>query len=321
MEFEKEVLEDIINPAKNYETVRYIHKPYDRVINSGLTINQSDIWFNFYFVSGTTYVQDYRAPNVDITLRENELMLRQSTESFFRLEFYKTPTVISNTGTTLTCEPPTRQNRRFVSAKNLSLPLGEKFLYTSTTSSFYIHIPIFTGSNYRNKENMYLFWFDDESNLEDTNLTGTITLDQYVFGTGSTVQTILFTNENNDITQVNIPTSGTTLIGWTGQTFTIPNQITYNRNFYHGKNTFFMTAKFFNGKDGSILDFTNSGFTSSYVITEEKDMYYQVDLDHYERTYQIYKYSGVTGNTSPIRIGTGHTVSNSINFYEKGGTA
>ena len=27
-EFEKEVLEDIINPAKNYETVRYIHKPY-----------------------------------------------------------------------------------------------------------------------------------------------------------------------------------------------------------------------------------------------------------------------------------------------------
>jgi hypothetical protein len=80
-----------------------------------------------------------------------------------------------------------------------------------------------------------------------------------------------------------------------------------------------MTAKFFNGKDGSILDFTNSGFTSSYVITEEKDMYYQVDFDHYERTYQIYKYSGVTGDTSPIRIGTGHTTSNSINFYEKGG--
>jgi hypothetical protein len=318
VEFEKEVLEDIINPAKNYETVRYIHRPYDRVINTGLTINQTDIWFNFYFVNGSTYVQDYSAPNVDITLRENELMLRQSTESFFRLEFYKTPTVISNTGTTLTCEPPTRQNRRFVSAKNLSLPLGEKFLYTSTTSSFYIHIPIFTGSNYRNKENMYLFWFDDETNLEDTNLTGTVTLDQYVFGTGSEVQTILFTNENNDITQVNIPTSGTTLIGWTGQTFTIPNQITYNRNFYHGMNTFFMTAKFFNGKDGSILDFTNSGFTSSYVITEEKDMYYQVDFDHYERTYQIFEYSGGTkGN----RVGISNSgLTTTIDFYEKGGT-
>jgi hypothetical protein len=165
---------------------------------------------------------------------------------------------------------------------------------------------------------MYLFWFDDESNLEDTNLTGTITLDQYVFGTGSTVQTILFTNENNDITQVNIPTSGTTLIGWTGQTFTIPNQITYNRNFYHGMNTFFMTAKFFNGKDGSILDFTNSGFTSSYAITEEKDMYYQVDFDHYERTYQIFDYSGGTkGNRVGISNGG---LTTTIDFYEKGGT-
>ena len=80
-------------------------------------------------------------------------------------------------------------------------------------------------------------------------------------------------------------------------------------------NTFFMTAKFFNGKDGSILDFTNSGFTSSYVITEENDMYYQVDFDNYERTYQIYKYNGVTKGD---RVGNGS--SSSIKFYEKGGT-
>ena len=321
VEFEKEVLEDIINPAKNYETVRYIHKPYPSVMLSNK--EQTDIWFNFYFVSGSTYVQDYRATNVNITLRENELMLRQSTESFFRLEFYKTPTVISNTGTTLTCEPPTRQNRRFVSAKNLSLPLGEKFLYTSTTSSFYIHIPVFTGSNYRNKENMYLFWFDDESNLEDINLSGTITLDQYTFNnTGSTIQTILFKNEINEITQVNIPIGTISLIGWTGQSFNINNvNVTYNKRsdgspIYHGINSFFMTAKFFNGKDGSILDFTNSGFTSSYVITEEKDMYYQVDFDHYDRTYQIYKYDGISKGD---RVGNGSSLS--IKFYEKGGTS
>jgi hypothetical protein len=164
---------------------------------------------------------------------------------------------------------------------------------------------------------MYLFWFDDETNLEDTNLTGTITLDRYVFGTGSTVQTILFTNENNDITQVNIPTSGTTLIGWTGQTFTIPNQITYNRNFYHGMNTFFMTAKFFNGKDGSILDFTNQAFSTSHNVIEEQDMYYQVDFDNYERTYQIYKYSG---GTKGDRVGFSTTgLTTSVEFYEKGG--
>lgn len=313
-EFEKEVLEDIINPAKNYETVRYIHKPY----TSDLGLLQSDIWFKFYFrTSGVTpnYVLDYNP--VGITTRENELMLKQSTESFFRLEFYKTPGVITNNGTTLTCEPPTRQNRRFVNSKNLSLPLGEKFFYTTTNSGYYIHLPVFTGSNYRNKENMYLFWFDDESALTDTNLSGTTTLDQYVFGTGSTVQTILFTNENNDIIQVNIPTTGTTLIGWTGQTFTIPNEVTYNRNFYHGKNTFFMTAKFFNAKDGDIVDFTNRLLSTSDVITEEKDMYYQVDFDNYERTYQIYKYSGDTPGIVMGKSTTGHTTD--IEFFEKGG--
>lgn len=313
VEFEKETLEDIINPAKNYETVRYIHKPYSSTILTGK--EQVDIWFRFYFIKGLNYVQDYTADNVDITLRENELMLRQSTESFFRLEFYKTPSVIS--GGTLICEPPTRQNRRFVSAKNLSLPLGEKFLYTSTTSSFYIHIPIFTGSNYRNKENMYLFWFEDESNLEDINLSGTITLDQYVFETGTTIQTILFTDQTNQISQINIPTSGITLSGWTGQTFTIPNQVIYNRNFYHGMNTFFITAKFFNGKDGGILDFTNQAFSTSHVIKEERDMYYQVDFDHYERTYQIYEYSGGTrGN----RVGVSNSaLTSTVDFYEKGG--
>ena len=321
-EFEKEVLEDIINPAKNYETVRYIHKPYDVTI-SGITLNQSDIWFKFYFRSGATpnYVLDYNP--IGITTKENELMLKQSTESFFRLEFYKTPGVISNTGTTLTCEPPTRQNRRLVNSRNLSLPLGEKYFYTgATNSSFYIHVPVFTGSNYRNRENMYLFWFDDESTLTDTNLSGTTTLDKYVFGTGSTIQTILFSNENNDITQVNIPTDGTTLVGWVGQTFTIPNQVTYSKRtdgspIYHGKNTFFMTAKFFNGKDGDIIDFTNQALSTSYVITEEKDMYYQVDFDNYERTYQVYKYSGTTAGSVVGKSTTGHTTD--IEFFEKGG--
>ena len=313
-QFEDEILKDIINPSKNYETVRYIHKPYDKTI-SGITMSQTDIWFQFYFAtSGGTpnYVLDYNP--VGISTQENELMMRQATESFFRLEFYKTSGSVTNY--VLTCEAPTRQNRRLINSKNLSLPLGEKYFHTGDNYGYNIFVPVFTGSNYRNKENMYLFWFDDESVLTDTNLSGTTTLDQYVFGTGTTIQTILFTNENNEITQVNIPTSGTTLIGWTGQTFTIPNQITYNRNFYHGMNTFFMTAKFFNADRGEILDFINSGQTTSYNITEEKDMYYQIDFDHFERTYQIYRY---TGTTKLGRIGTGYTTTDSITFYEKGG--
>jgi hypothetical protein len=370
-DFEDEVLKDIINPSKNYETVRYIHKPY---IVTGNTyppnFTQTDIWFQFYFAtSGDTpnYVLDYNP--VGISTQENQLMTKQSTESFFRLEFFKTPQKLWNdyttfnfndyvnynnkkykcvsvsgstnntppiSGTTLwwtfisenelACEPPTRQNRRLINSKNLALPLGEKYFHTGSNYGYNIFVPVFTGSNYRNKENMYLFWFDNESVLTDTNLSGTTTLDKYSF-TATTLQTILFMNENNVITQVNIPIGTTTLIGWTGQTFEYPNlsyEIINNTNdkpgqktpFYHGMNTFFMTAKFFNADRGEILDFINSGQTTSYNITEEKDMYYQIDFDHYERTYQIYRY---TGTTKLDRIGTGYTTTDSITFYEKGG--
>ena len=127
--------------------------------NTGQT--QCDIWFYFYFLSDGTYTQDYTPQG--ISSRENENMLKQATESFFRLEFFKTPGTVS--GNVLTCEPPTRQNRKLIFAKNLSLPLGEKFFYESGYLGFYIHLPIFTGSNYRNKENMYLYWFQDNSVL------------------------------------------------------------------------------------------------------------------------------------------------------------
>lgn len=256
VELEDEVLKDIINPVDNYETVRYIHKTYDKTI-SGVTLQQTDIWFNFYFLSGSTYVQNYEA--IGITNRENELMLRQSTESFFRLEFFKTPWISGNT-----YEAPNRKNRRLIFTKNLSLPLGEKFLYTNSNSSYRIHLPIFTGSNYRNKENMYLFWFEDETVLEETNLIGTST-----------------------------------------------------------GNTFFMTAKFYNAKDGSIIDFNNRVMSSGDTIDERYDMYYQVDFDLTGRTYCIHTFTGGTPtfysdcNVSSRR---GNNITGtSINFFEKGG--
>jgi hypothetical protein len=236
-DFERESLEKIINPIENYETVRYIHKPY-----SGMTSNpkntQSDIWFYFYFLSGSTYVQNYEATG--LTNEENSKMLRQSTESFFRLEFYKTPND----------EAPERMNRRLVFAKNLSLPIGERYFYTGGTTNDYLYVPVFTGSNYRNKENMYFFWFQDESAFNETTLTG---------------------------------------------------------------NTFWMTARFFNAKDGSINDFMNfstSGYTSSTEVLEYRDMYYKVQIDKTDFSYIVYQYTGTTGN----RIGTRN---NPIKFYEK----
>ena len=161
LQMEEQILSEIINPIENYETVRYIHKPYD-VTKSGTTFQQTDIWFQFYFLSGSTsgstYVNDYEPTG--LSNRENALMLKQTTESFFRLEFFKTPNGVK----------PDRTNRKLVFAKNLSLPLGEKYFHTDFND--YIFLPVFMGSNYRNKENMYLFWFQDESPFSGTTITG-----------------------------------------------------------------------------------------------------------------------------------------------------
>lgn len=247
VDLEKEILKDIINPADNFETTRYIHKKYT---SSPTGIEQTDIWFNFYFIdsaSGYTNGLDYSL--VGITLNENIKMLKQSTESFFRLEFFKTPGVVVNN--VLTCEPPSRINRRLVFTKNLSLPLGEKYFYTGDNLFDYIHVPVFMGSNYRNKENMYLFWFDNETALEESNLSGSTT-----------------------------------------------------------GNTFFMTAKFFNAKDGSVTDFTTTGMSIGQEVVEFRDMYYQVDFDNVNRTYEVYRYNG----TKSSRIGER---GDPIIFYEK----
>jgi hypothetical protein len=150
--YEDEVLESIINPIENYETNRYIHKPY---ISSN--IEQTDIWFYFYFISGGTHTLDYKPAGISQT----DTLLSDLKNSFFRLEFYKTP---NN-------EPPNRSNRRLVFAKNLSTPVGERISVTGKLEKVYV--PVFVGSTLRNKENMYLFWFHDDSVLEESVLTGT----------------------------------------------------------------------------------------------------------------------------------------------------
>lgn len=151
--YEDEVQSDIINPIENYETSRYIHKPY----TSSNNIVQTDIWFYFYFLNEGSYVLDYTPQGLDQTTK----LLADVKNSFFRLEFYKTP---NN-------EAPDRSNRKLVFAKNLSLPVGEVSFINSINTKMYV--PVFMGSNYKNKENMYLFWFEDDSVLEESVLTGT----------------------------------------------------------------------------------------------------------------------------------------------------
>jgi len=159
-EFEGEVARKVINPIENYETLRFLHKPY-----SGLTMNpsdlQSDIWFEFYFynrLSPPTHIGGLDYSLVGISDSENAMMLKQSTKSFFRLEFYKTPNNVS----------PEKSNRRLVFARDLALPLGERVLHLINYGANvwdFLYVPVFVGSNFRNKENMYFFWFQDDTSF------------------------------------------------------------------------------------------------------------------------------------------------------------
>ena len=232
---EDETLEKIINPIEDYETNRFSHTGYTSSLFSGIT--QNDIWYYFYFLNEDGYyVQNYEA--VGIENRENALMLKQTTQSFFSLEFYKT------VGDAL----PNRLNRRLVFTKNLSLPTGEKYFYTPFRNDLFM--PVFMGSQRKNTENMYIYWFTDESVLNELGLTS---------------------------------------------------------------NVFWMTAKFYNAKDGSTIDFVNKDLSNpdwiagmrgtpnipirfyekgkiGYQVTETTDLYYKVTINKDNFTYMVEKY-------------------------------
>lgn len=231
---EEETLEKIINPIEDYETNRFTHTGYTSELTS---LEQNDIWYYFYFLDEDgDYVQNYNA--VGIENRENALMLKQTTESFFSLEFYKT------VGDAL----PNRLNRRLVFTKNLSLPTGEKYFYTPFRNDLFM--PVFMGSQRKNTENLYFYWFTDESVLDELELTS---------------------------------------------------------------NVFWVTAKFYNAKEGSVLDFVNKDLSNpdwiagmrgmpdtpirfyekgkaGYQVNESTDLYYKVTIDKDNFTYKVEKY-------------------------------
>ena len=131
--------------------------------------------------------------------------------------------------------------------RNFPLPSGERKFDTTLNDN--IFIPLFSGSNFRNKDIMYLFWFKDDSAFDETTLTG---------------------------------------------------------------NTFWMTAKFFNATDGTVIDFTNKNLVTPIPtnpnrvgrpdrpilfyekgindINESEDLYYQVIIDRNDFTYQVFRY-------------------------------
>jgi len=158
--YEQETLKSIINPILNFETSKYTHEPYV----GGNGILQDDIWFYFYFYSdsGTTHSGGLNYEYVGLSLEENSKLTINTTESFFRLDFFKIPTLEDSSLDYL--------NKKLAFTKNLRIPLGEKVYFKPIHNDIYV--PVFRGSTLINEENMTFFWFDDESSLADKTLTG-----------------------------------------------------------------------------------------------------------------------------------------------------
>lgn len=152
LDYQKDILQSIINPLENYETVRYIHENYSVTIDD-IPTTQCDIWYYFYFLNNQSprdYDNGLDYDLIGISPKENAKLLKETSKSFFRLEFFTTPN---------------RETQKLIFAKNLSLPLGQKVFDLNLKDM--ISIPVFNGNNFRNTENMYLFWFSDDSVISE----------------------------------------------------------------------------------------------------------------------------------------------------------
>ena len=70
----------------------------------------------------------------------------------------------------------------------------------------------------------------------------------------------------------------------------------------------YISARFFNAEDGSILSFSNKNIVGS-ELNQDDDLYYEVQTDMTNHSYVIYEYNGSTGSRKGLRT-------TPINFYE-----
>lgn len=295
--FEQEVLEDIINPIDNYETTRFTHVPYKSSLDSNLEL--TDIWYYFYFKDSTgDYDNGLDYTLAGITVDENIKMLKNTTESFFRLECYKTP---NN-------ETPRHDNRKLVFSKNLSLPTGEKYFLEIINRE--IFVPVFIGSMRKNKENMYQYWFQDDSVLEENEIEGNVFYMTARFFNANDGNITNFLNkdvgldeviEENDFYYKMVISKGI-------NQKTTDSESSMNHNNYDSENEGFVylyvTEGTIDSPNEGVL-YTRIGSTGNWITNEW-------NLNYPTFNYVILSYDGINNN---IPIGFSN---NPINFYENG---
>lgn len=157
--FENEIIQQVINPIQDVETIRYAHKPWVFKFWEGLTKSSTN--YDFYFYSATTdssvtattddsrWVMDYRANGyTDSQIYYNEGVF---SKSYFKLDFYDTKKT-TRQQIYLTIIIPTQQ--------------GEKISTQIGQSTVQIRKPKFILDHVGDKEGYYYYWLKNKDFLD-----------------------------------------------------------------------------------------------------------------------------------------------------------
>jgi hypothetical protein len=227
-EYEKTVLKEILGQSKDFEIIRFAHKPYQ---NENTSINYE---FNFYDnlspVSANTVTSNNWAStyvNEGFTIPEVYYQANSFKKSFFKLDFYDT-TSENTQKNYFTIIIPTQQGGF------QNVPLGPQIPNVD------IKIPTFKLDYLEDKEGFFVYWL-----------------------------------RNRDYIDID---------------------------------TFYMSAKFFDGKLGVFVRMTNTPqpqiTPSKFTFNGADYFYYEVKLNYQNFNYEVTKVFNqvrVGDNTSPIK--------------------
>jgi hypothetical protein len=255
--FSDDVLQDIINPVKDYEVSKFIHN-YDDSGDNGLYIaasfidksGESPFWIDEYYPQG---------------FEERELVLFSNAvkNSFFKLDFFDTTS---------------REKQKLQLTKIIPIYLSNLSIYDADydgIADYEDDMVDIDGDGVDDNtaggvsgpnEQDYIDEFGDR--FEDSSKLTRIDVGTYI------VPNIYSNNvKNNEVSDLFVFKSLST------------------KPF----NEFYMGCRFFNAKTGDVVRMTNDPLVDS-GINPKKDFYYKVKLDRQKLTYEIYDYSdGVEG--------------------------
>jgi hypothetical protein len=294
--FSDDVLQDIINPVKDYEVSKFIHN-YDESGDNGLYIAASFIdhtkndqfWIDEYYPQG---------------FNKEELVLFSNAvkNSFFKLDFFDTTS---------------RERQKLQLTKIIPMYLSNLAIYdvdydgTADYEDTDVNGEDMVGGvNLESSDN----WVEYEVEDEYSN----------VIRTGYEIKEGYDDKDNGEEKEFydRFESSQSLKPTQTG-TYIVPNL--YSNNVKNNEisdlfvfksletkpfNEFYMSCRFFNAKTGNVVRMTNDPLIDS-GINPKKDFYYKVKLDRQKLTYEIYEYSdGVEGER------VGDSEDNPLMFYQ-----